>query len=163
MEDVTKLTYSCFMALRNMATMQFRILSKNVKIKIYKIITLLGMAGWTTGVQFPVEGNDEFFPSTPRSDRFCGPPSLLSNRYRGRGTLSSEVKRLERDPKHSPQSIAKFKKAWSYTSNTPYVFMALYLVKNRIVFMALDLVKSSDFTLSLPRVLGMKYNFPLLF
>jgi hypothetical protein len=38
---------------------------------------------------------------------------------------------LGREADHSPPSGAEVKKAWSYTSNPEYVFMAWSLVKHR--------------------------------
>jgi len=39
--------------------------------------------GLTTSVQFPAGAVMKFFSSSSRSDRFLGPPRLLSNGYRG--------------------------------------------------------------------------------
>jgi hypothetical protein len=51
----------------------------------------------------------EFFSSAPRPDRYWGPPSLLSNRYR-------EVKRPGPETDYWPPSSAEVKNVWSYTS-----------------------------------------------
>jgi hypothetical protein len=47
------------------------------------------------------------------------------------GALAPEVKRLRRKGDHSSPSSVEVKKAWSYNSTPPYVFMAWYLVKYR--------------------------------
>jgi hypothetical protein len=45
-------------------------------------------------------------------------------------SLSPGVKRPVCEAKHSPPSSAKFKNAWSYTSNSQYVFITWCLVKH---------------------------------
>jgi len=50
------------------------------------------------------------------------------------GGLSMGVKRPGRESNSSPQSSAKCKNAWSYTSTFPYVFMTWCLVKHRNSF-----------------------------
>jgi hypothetical protein len=40
------------------------------------------------------------------------------------GVLSSEIKRLECEADHSPQTNAEVKKTWVYTSTPLYAFMA---------------------------------------
>jgi hypothetical protein len=40
------------------------------------------------------------------------------------GTLSPEVKQLECEADHSPQTSAEIKKMWIYTFTSPYLFMA---------------------------------------
>jgi len=48
------------------------------------------------------------------------------------GVVSPGVKRPgRREADHSPPSSAEVRKAWSYNSTPPYVFMACYLVKRR--------------------------------
>jgi hypothetical protein len=51
----------------------------------------------------------EFFSSPPRPERLWGPPSLLSNGYRG--ALSLRVKQPGREADHSPLSSAEVKNA----------------------------------------------------
>jgi hypothetical protein len=46
------------------------------------------------------------------------------------GVLSPEVRRPEREADHSHPTGAKVRKAWSYASSPPDVFMAWYLVKH---------------------------------
>jgi hypothetical protein len=72
--------------------------------------TAVGIAtcyGRGVGVWVPVRVR--FFPSPRLPDRFCGPPYLLSNGYRGSfpGGKAAEVKNT-----------------WIYTSTLPHVFMA---------------------------------------
>jgi hypothetical protein len=50
------------------------------------------------------------------------------------GAPSLEVKRPEHEADHSPPSITEVKNVWSYTSTSPYVFMAWYLVKHKDKF-----------------------------
>jgi hypothetical protein len=47
------------------------------------------------------------------------------------GALSPGVKRPAAEADHSPQTSAKVKKTWIYTSTPPYVFIAQCLVKHR--------------------------------
>jgi hypothetical protein len=47
------------------------------------------------------------------------------------GALSPRIKRPRCKGDHSPPSSAEVKNAWSYTSITPYVFMAWCLVRHR--------------------------------
>jgi hypothetical protein len=49
-----------------------------------------------------------------RPDRFWGPPSLLSNGYRGLSPRG--VKQQEREADHSSPTSAETKKTWMYTS-----------------------------------------------
>jgi len=62
----------------------------------------------------------EFFSLPPRPEWFLGPPSPVTNGYRG---SFPEVKRLEREADYSPPSSAEVNKAWIYTSILPYAFM----------------------------------------
>jgi hypothetical protein len=48
------------------------------------------------------------------------------------GALSLGVKQWGRETGHLPQSSAKVKNVWSYTSTPPCIFMALCFVKYRI-------------------------------
>jgi hypothetical protein len=47
------------------------------------------------------------------------------------GVLFPGVKRTGREADHSPPSNAEMKKGWSYTSTTPYVFMAWCFINTR--------------------------------
>jgi hypothetical protein len=85
----------------------------------------------------------ELFSSPPGSDRFWGPPSLLSNGYGG-GPLSPGVR--EREANHSPLSSVQVKNPWSYTSIPPNVFMAWYLVTHRNNF-TFDLLQYGTFSI----------------
>jgi len=51
----------------------------------------------------------------------------------GTGGFSPGVKRPGREADHSPQYNAEVKNAWSYTSTSPIVFIALCLVKQWIL------------------------------
>jgi hypothetical protein len=62
------------------------------------------------------------FPSPRRPNRLWGPPSLLSNCYRG--AFFRGVKRSGREADHSPPTSAKVKNMWMYTSTPPYAFIA---------------------------------------
>jgi hypothetical protein len=86
-------------------------------------------AGWSGGSS-PGRGW-EFFSSPPRPERLWGPPSLLSDGYRGL------VKRTGHEADHSPPSKAKVKNAWSYTS-------ALSMSWWHGAHTTLPLVKSTD-------------------
>jgi hypothetical protein len=48
------------------------------------------------------------------------------------GDLSQGVKGPGCKANHSPQTSAKVKNAWNYTSAPPYIFIAWYLVKHKI-------------------------------
>jgi len=65
-----------------------------------------------------------FFLFVTASRPVWGPPNLL---FSGCGGLNLP----ERETDHSPTSAAELKNAWSYTSTSPYVFMAWCLVKHR--------------------------------
>jgi hypothetical protein len=67
------------------------------------IATGYGLDDRMTGVGFPA-GAGNFFSSTRIPDRLWGPPSLLSNGYRG--FFSLEVKWPGREADHSPPSSA---------------------------------------------------------
>jgi hypothetical protein len=69
------------------------------------IATGYGMDDQGVGVRVPV--GITIFTSSRRRDRLWGPPSLLSNGYRG---LIPGVKRPERKADYSPATNAEFKK-----------------------------------------------------
>jgi hypothetical protein len=85
------------------------------------IATGYGLDDRGVGVRVPV--GSRIFSSPRRPDRIWGPPSLLSNRYRG-GGLSPGVKRQERDADQPPPANAEVKNMWIHTSTPPYAFMA---------------------------------------
>jgi hypothetical protein len=64
-------------------------------------------------------------------DRLWGQHSPLSNGY---WKPFSRVKRQGHEIDHSPQSSAKVKNAWSYTSAPPYVLMARCILKTKAKF-----------------------------
>jgi hypothetical protein len=74
------------------------------------IATGYGLDDGGVGVRVPVGSRIFFSPRRP--DRLWGPPSLLSNRYRGR------------EADHSPPLVPEVKKTWIYTSTPPYAFMS---------------------------------------
>jgi hypothetical protein len=79
-------------------------------------------SSWEDNIRMDLRVSDggwQFFSSPPRPDRFWGPPSLLSNNYRGR---SPGVKQPGRESDHSPPSSAEVENAWSYTSTPPMRF-----------------------------------------
>jgi hypothetical protein len=55
-----------------------------------------------------IPNSARFFFSPQRPDQLWGPPSLLSNGYRG-GEISSGVKRQGHEANHSPRSTAEVK------------------------------------------------------
>jgi hypothetical protein len=85
-------------------------------------------AGWTTRIQFPAGGNDGIF-SPPRSNQILGPTNFLSCEY---GAFSPELQWPRREAAHLSPSSAEVKNAWSYSSTSPFNFMAWCLIKQRI-------------------------------
>jgi hypothetical protein len=73
------------------------------------------LAGWSGGSR-PGRGW-EFFSSSPRPDRLCGPPSLMSNGYQG--------------PSLSFHLVQRWKNSWRYTSTPQYAFIAWCSVKSQ--------------------------------
>jgi hypothetical protein len=84
------------------------------------IATGYGLNDRGVGVRVPVGAKIFSFPCRP--DRFCGPPSLLSNGYRG--LFPRGVRRTGREADHSPKTSAEMKKTWIYTSTPPYACIA---------------------------------------
>jgi hypothetical protein len=83
------------------------------------IATGYGLDDRGVGVRVPV--GSRIFSSPRRSDRLWGPPSLLSNGYRGTFPAG---KAAGREADHSPPTSAEVKETWVYTSTPPFVFMA---------------------------------------
>jgi hypothetical protein len=83
------------------------------------IATGYGMDGRGVGVRVPVGARS--FSSPRHPDRFWGPPSLLSNGYRG---PFPRTKRPGCEADHSLSTSAEVKNTWIYTSTPSYVFMA---------------------------------------
>jgi hypothetical protein len=80
-----------------------------------------GLDGRVVGVRVPV--GSRIFSSARRPDRrLCGPPSLLSNGYRG--LFPPGVTRQGCEADHSPPISAEVKKMWIYTYTPPYAFLA---------------------------------------
>jgi hypothetical protein len=106
----------------------------------------------------PGRGRD-FFSPLLCPDRLWGPPSLLSNGYRGLLSLGSKLLRGEAN--HSHSSSTEIKNAWGAITPLPqYAFMAWCLVKhrdfiflpfcsvNRLVWLFLLVMKNSVYKLS---------------
>jgi len=83
------------------------------------------LAGWP-GFD-PLQGLGSF-PLSALPDWLWGLPNLLSNGYQG---LFSQGLGCEVDL--SPPSGAEVRTVWNYTSILPYFFMALFLVKHRVL------------------------------
>jgi hypothetical protein len=82
---------------------------------IIVIATGYGLEDRRIGVRVPVESR--IFSSPRRSDRFCGPPNLLSNGLSG--TLSPGVKRPGCEADHSPPASTKVKRKCGYIHPIP--------------------------------------------
>jgi hypothetical protein len=89
---------------------------------VVDIATDYGLEDRKVGVRVAV--GSTIFTSPYRSDYLWGPTNLLSNGYQGLFTRGGGVKWQEREADHSPPTNAEVKKAWVYTSTSPYVFMA---------------------------------------
>jgi hypothetical protein len=72
---------------------------------------------------------NEFFSLRHRVLTGCGENSASYPAITG--AVSVEIKRLGRDAYHSPPSSIEVNNTWSYSSTSPYVFMALFAVKRR--------------------------------
>jgi hypothetical protein len=94
------------------------------------IATGYGLNDRRVGVRVSVKARSFSSPRCP--DRLWGPPSLLSNGYRG-------VKRQGREADHSPTTSAEVKKMWIYIS-TPSL--------RGIVLLCMELVHASPSLLS---------------
>jgi hypothetical protein len=97
--------------------------SCTTSIHVGSRVSAVGIAigyGLDRGIRVRVPVGARIF-SSPCPDRFCGPPSLLSNGY---GGSFPRLKRPGRDADCSPPVSAEIKKTWTYTSTSPYVFVA---------------------------------------
>jgi hypothetical protein len=83
------------------------------------IATVYGLDVRGVGVRVPV--GPIIFSSSRRPDRLWGPPSLLSNGYRG---PFAGVKRPGCEAYHSPPANAEVTKIWIDTSTTSFAFIA---------------------------------------
>jgi hypothetical protein len=88
------------------------------QVSAVSIATGYVLDGGDVGVRIPVEAR--FFFSPRNANRFWGPPSLLSNRYRG--PFPQRIKQPEREADHSPPTSTEVKNTWIYT--TPPAFLA---------------------------------------
>lgn len=85
---------------------------------------------WTTEeLEFDSQHGQENIPFFAVSRLVWGPtqPTI----WRGQKALSPWAKRPAIEAYHSRPSSTEAKKAWGYTHTTPYVFMALWLIKHR--------------------------------
>jgi len=77
--------------------------------------------------RLPTEAESFLFATASKEDLGSTLPPI----QRVTGTLFLGVKRAGREADHSSRSSAEFKKAWSYTSTPPYIFMVWCLIKYR--------------------------------
>jgi hypothetical protein len=94
-------------------------LSIGSRDSVVGIATGYGLDDQEVGVRVPV--GSRVFSSPHRPHRLWGPPSILSNGYRG---FSWGVKRPRREVDHSPPTSAEVNKTWIHTSTPPFAFMA---------------------------------------
>jgi hypothetical protein len=73
------------------------------------------------GVRVRVPVGSRIFSSPRHLHRFCGPPNLLSNEYRG---LSPGLKWQGREADHSLPVSVEVKKIWICTSTPSHAFMS---------------------------------------
>jgi hypothetical protein len=104
----------------DIVTFQNIILKMIFPLVTYSIATAYGLDDRGVGVQVPV--GSRMFSSQLRPDQLWGPPSFLSNMYRG--ALSPGVKRPGRKANNSLPTSAEVKKMWIYTSTPPYALIA---------------------------------------
>jgi hypothetical protein len=88
--------------------------------RVFGIAACYGLNDRGVGVRVPI--GSRIFSSSRLPDHIWGPPSLLSNGYRG--ALSPAIKRSGREADHSPPASAEVKNMWIHTSAPPYVFMS---------------------------------------
>jgi hypothetical protein len=93
------------------------------------------------GVGVPVPVGSRIFSSPCHADRLWGPPSLLSNGYRG----SFPGGKAGRETDHSTPTSAEVKKMWIYTSTPPYAFIALSTGTNLPLKLFNDIISSSGY------------------
>jgi hypothetical protein len=78
--------------------------------------------GWTARAGFLAGAR--FFSSPKRSDRLCGPPSLLSSGCQG--DISLDAKQSQREADLSPPFIVKFKMMELRRKISPFVLLIRY-------------------------------------
>jgi hypothetical protein len=90
---------------------------------------------WTTGVRSPAEAKD--FSSSLCPNQLWGPPSLLSNGYRG--SFHGSKARPGRDADHSPHLVSRSRRSKNYTSSPPW---RLHGVAGQLCFTLLSITTS---------------------